>query len=408
MMKNKAKNTIMNKEKCEELICLLAKRTGTDGKDWYLTFRAREAMQVVFEEVKKLRGAGSVMLQPFTCSTVPEAVIASGMGLAYADICKSNLSMDPECLNGVDGKSCHAVILQHTFGMIDDKQSAEIRALADSTGMLLVEDCAHCAGRAASGADGKPAADVSVHSFGVEKILPTQFGAAVWVNPDMKDRKLHDAITAHFRALSATDANASRSVSTYITRFRILNHLPPALKKPMRKSWIASHKFIPAVASEELAGKTILDPSVPGDEVMSLCLDAFRNIDRNESRRSAAVESYRKALAEMPGNGKSFAIPASAMSGSAQPLLQFPVVFESNEDAMKLHDALNSAGIYNSTWGRPLLFPGVTNDQIFRFNDAVSKCPVSKECSNGIALLPTDKEPEQVSEIISIVRGSVE
>ena len=100
-MKNKAKDTIMNKEKCEELICLLAKRTGTDGKDWYLTFRAREAMQVVFEEVKKLRGAGSVMLQPFTCSTVPEAVIASGMDLDMRTSCRSNLSMDRKVMNGV-------------------------------------------------------------------------------------------------------------------------------------------------------------------------------------------------------------------------------------------------------------------------------------------------------------------
>ena len=91
-MKNKAKDTSNNKEKCEDLITLLAKRTGTDSRDWYLTFRAREAMQVVFEEVKKVRGAGSVMLQPFTCSTVPEAVIASGMDLEYADICKGNLS----------------------------------------------------------------------------------------------------------------------------------------------------------------------------------------------------------------------------------------------------------------------------------------------------------------------------
>jgi dTDP-4-amino-4,6-dideoxygalactose transaminase len=405
-MNSKAKDTSNNKEKCEDLINLLAKRTGTDSRDWYLTFRAREAMQVVFEEVKKVRGAGSVMLQPFTCSTVPEAVIASGMDLEYADICKGNLSMDPEFLK--ESQNCHAVILQHTFGMIDSDHASEIRALADSTGILLVEDCAHCAGRTAADADGKPLADVSVHSFGVEKILPTQFGAAVWIDPDMKDRGLYEAITAHFRALPPTDANASRSVSTYITRFRILNHLPPAVKKPIRNSWISSHRFIPAVSEAELAGRTILEPSVPGDEVMSRCLDAFRNIDRNESRRSAAVESYRKALAEMPGNVKSFAIPASAMSGSAQPLLQFPVVFESNEDAMKLHDALNSAGIYNSTWGRPLLFPGVTNDQIFRFDDAVSNCHVSKECSNGIALLPTDKEPEQVSEIISIVRGSVE
>ena len=405
-MKNKVNDTTMKKEKCEELIRLLAKRTGTDAGDWYLTFRAREAMQVVFEEVKRIRGAGSAVLQPFTCSTVPEAVIASGMVPEYADISRSNLSMVTEGMNAFP--DCHAVILQHTFGMIDDKQADEMRELADSTGMLLVEDCAHCAGRLAAGSDGKPVADVSVHSFGVEKILPTQFGAAVWVDPDMKDRKLHEAITAHFRALPVTDANASGSVSRYITRFRILNHLPQSVRKPIRSHWIATHKFIPAVSEAELAGHTLLDPSVPGDEVMSRCLDAFRNIDGNEARRTAAVESYKKAFAGMSDNCASYSVPESAVTGKTQPLLQFPLVFRSNEDAMKVHDALNRAGIYNSTWGRPLLFPGVTDDEIFRFDKAVSSCPVSKECSDGIALLPTDKEPDQVSEIIRIVKESME
>jgi hypothetical protein len=73
---------------------------------------------------------------------------------------------------------------------------------------------------------------------------------------------------------------------------------------------------------------------------------------------------------------------------------------------MKLHDALNQAGIYNSTWGRPLLFPGVTDDEVFRFDEAVSRCPVSKECSDGIALLPTDKDQDQVSAIIRILKES--
>ena len=305
-MKKNAKYNMENNAACTELKELLAKRTGTHPEEWYLTFRAREAMQVVFEEVRRIHGYGPVILQPFTCSTVPESVIAAGMDLRYADICRSTLSIDPDSLTtdadtdaSAPSHNAHAVIMQHTFGIIDKDQAACMREVCDSAGMLLVEDCAHCAGRMAAGSDGKPLADVSVHSFGVEKILPTQFGAAVRISPDMKDRKLHDAITEHFRALPATDANASASVRTYITRFRILNHLPPAVKKPVRDHWIRTHRFIPAVAAAELSGKTILEPTVPGDEVMSRCLDAFRDIKGNENRRTAAVISYRKAFADM-------------------------------------------------------------------------------------------------------------
>ncbi len=393
---------------CAELKELLAKRTRTDSCDWHLTFRAREAMQVVFEDVRKIHGDGSVILQPFTCSTVPEAVIASGMKLCYADINTETLSIDREslssCHDAETDKNALAVIMQHTFGIIDDAKAAEMRCAADSAGLLLVEDCAHCAGRMAMGSDGQPLADVSVHSFGVEKILPTQFGAAVWISPEMKDRKLYDAMTDHFRSLPATDANASASVSTYITRFRILSHLPAAVKDPLRRHWIRTHRFIPAVAAEELAGRTILEPSVPGDEVITPCLDAFRNIGDNESRRKAAVGSYRQAFTDVTS---AFTVPASAVKGDAQPLLCFPLVCSCNEDAMKLHSALNGAGIYNSTWGRPLLFPGVTDDEVFGFDDAVSTCPVCKACSDGIVLLPTNKDPQQVSDIINIIKSSL-
>ena len=407
-----AKESEKNNAACAELKELLAKRTGTDSCDWHLTFRAREAMQVVFEEVRKVRGNGSVILQPFTCSTVPEAVIASGMSLCYADINKETLSISLDSVLDAHDVSAtvndsQAVILQHTFGIIDSVQSETIRFAAEATGLLLVEDCAHCAGRVAARIDGKPLADVSVHSFGVEKILPTQFGAAVWVNPDIKDRELHAAITDHFSSLPATDANASASVSSYITRFRILNHLPDAVKKPLRDHWIRTHRFIPAVAAAELSGKTILDPSVPGDEVMGRCLEEFRKIGDNENQRKAASELYRDAFAGSAETGTVFSVPESAMNANAQPLLWFPLICSSNEDAMKIHSALNGSGIYNSTWGRPLLFPGVTDDEIFRFNDAVSSCPVSKECSDGIVLLPTDKDAEQVSEIIKIVRQAV-
>lgn len=408
-MNNNAKESDKINTACAELKDLLAKRTGTDPGDWYLTFRAREAMQVVFEEVRNVSGDGSVILQPFTCSTVPEAVIASGMKLCYADINAETLSIDRKNLNSclesrAEMNNAHAVIMQHTFGIIDGAKAVEMRSSADSAGLLLVEDCAHCAGRMALGSDGQPLADVSVHSFGVEKILPTQFGAAVWISPEMKDRKLYDAMTDHFRSLPATDANASASVSTYITRFRILSHLPAAVKDPLRRHWIRTHRFIPAVAAEELAGRTILEPSVPGDEVITPCLDAFRGIDDNESRRKAAVGSYRQAFTDVTS---AFTVPASALKGDAQPLLWFPLVCSCNEDAMKLHSALNGAGIYNSTWGRPLLFPGVTDDEVFGFDDAVSTCPVCKACSDGIVLLPTNKDPQQVSDIINIIKSSL-
>ena len=69
-----------------DLRTILAGRTGTSPDDWFVTFRGREAMQVAFEEISRIYGRGDVIIQPFTCSTVPESVLAGGLDIRYSDI----------------------------------------------------------------------------------------------------------------------------------------------------------------------------------------------------------------------------------------------------------------------------------------------------------------------------------
>ena len=47
----------------------LAERTGTCAKDWYVVFKPRYGMEVVFEVLRELRGGGSVVTQLMTCCT---------------------------------------------------------------------------------------------------------------------------------------------------------------------------------------------------------------------------------------------------------------------------------------------------------------------------------------------------
>ena len=385
---------------CTELKELLARRTGTCPDDWFLTFRAREALQVAFEEIRRIIRRPDAVVQPFTCSTVAEAVLAGGMALVYSDISEDNLSVDPEKIpfSSYTG----AVVIQHTFGMIDERSLLKLREVIHEAGAVLIEDCAQCSSRMALDASGKPIADISVHSFGLEKMTSTYFGAAVWIDPEMENQDLRDALIRHFSYLPPSDRRVSRSVPSYLTRIRILNHLPSAVRRPLRDHWTAKRKFIPGISPVELRGRILLAPSVPGFEVISRVIDAMKSIDENESQRSDAVQVYAKAFRD---KSTSLAVPSFALD-TDQPLLWFPVIAESENTAERITSALNAAGYYSSGWGRPLLFPGVADTAIFRLDQALCNCPVSKKCSDGIILLPTRVSAEDAVRIIEIVSGA--
>lgn len=382
---------------------IIAQRTKTDSNDWFLTFRAREAMQIVFEELRALRGEGSIIMQPFTCSTVPESAIASRMKPVYCDISEDDLSIDPEVLRKTleSSKDARAVILQHTYGIFNQASTDKVADIASKAGILLMEDCAHRVGRVAFDASSKPIADVSVHSFGVEKMISTTFGAITWIDPEMKDAALRDRLRARFASLPATDKRAASSVSSYITRLRILNHVPAAVKRPLRNHWVARRSFIPAVAPAELEGDTILAPSVPSEETISRVIAALDSINTNEATRQVAVTSYIQALSDPASDF--YTVPSEA-TAKPRPLLWFPLLMRTEEDALKLVKKLAEEGFYSSTWGRPLIFPGVTDPARFRLNQAYRDCPVSVNCSERILLLPTKQTEENAAKVISIIK----
>lgn len=432
----------------------ISQKTATAAQDWFFTFRAREALQVVCRQLYEAKGLGEVLTQLLTCSTVPEGIMAGGLKPRYLDIDEDTLAVRPEL---VTGENVRALIYQHSYGMFDAASAKALKeALRGTVGgvsanvtcsALFIEDCAHCALAMEKDWEDRPVADVSLHSFGVEKMIKTTFGAAVWVNPDMEDKALRERIVSAFEALPDLDPATAASVKSYRNRFRVLSHLPMRLRKPLRAKWVAKHKFIPAVAEDELAGKTILEPSLPTDEVLARVLEKLKGLDENEAQRKAAVLAYLDALlpraAEFEGakdgspeaegsneaaaeakdsnaaspindercgkGGQSAActeplwtIPAAARK--ARPLLWLPVVVDSPGRAERICRALNAKGFYSSRWGRPLLFPGVTKHAMFCAEGADASCPGAVHVSQNLVLLPTNRKPAEVEQILGIFK----
>ena len=125
----------------------------------YLTNSSRTALYL---GLKNLRlPAGSEVVYPeFTCTVVPQAIVKAGL--------KPATKLSPQT---------KAMIIQHLFGEPDDL--TKIVRLCRQRGIILVEDLAHSLGAKYLGKPVGSFGNLTVLSFGRDKIISSVFGGAL-------------------------------------------------------------------------------------------------------------------------------------------------------------------------------------------------------------------------------------
>ena len=64
----------------------------------------------------EIKTGDEIIIQAFTCVSVPNAIKAVGAKPVYADIEEKNLNLDPEKIEKLITEKTKAIIIQHTFG----------------------------------------------------------------------------------------------------------------------------------------------------------------------------------------------------------------------------------------------------------------------------------------------------
>ena len=378
---------------------ILANRTRTVACDWHLVFKARYGMLECFKSIGETEGFGEVITQLLTCITAVDPIISAGFVPTYGDISEDAFSLDAAKLSLSD--KTKAVVMQHTFGMIDISNSRRLAAQVKAHGALLLEDCAHCVGRFACGDDGLPLADVIFFSFGVEKILPTHFGGAVWINPKLKTGRhtsFYEHATARLTQLPALTKHLNFAAKTYATRMRILNHIPVRLSEFLRRLWIRSGSLEIAITEQEKQGMLPLVSQKPSEVIAAQVYRSMEALDEGNRERMLAVQKYARLF-----EGSSlFSVPNIAVD-QVQPLLRFPLLAPSQELADYVVKALRSRNVWAEHWGRPLLFPGTQHEEVFMLPD-MSILPVTTKVSERILCLPTDVTDTQFNALVDVFR----
>jgi dTDP-4-amino-4,6-dideoxygalactose transaminase len=380
----------------------LAARTGTDPGDWFLVFKARYGMEIVFRALRDVRGPGDVATQAFTCSTAIDPILVAGLTPVYGDVSPASISLDPERL--VLSAGTRAVVIQHTFGIIDTPAAGRLGDAAHRAGSLVVEDSAHCAGRMARDSAGAPLADVSIHSFGVEKMLPTRFGGAVWVNPRLGDgARLGDSalrarIVEGLRGAPVVGRRLDLVTRAYRGEVALLNRLPGVLSRPARGMLTSLRAFEPAVGAVEGRGSLPYRSMRPTAWMTRRIAAALPQLDEIEHRRGAAVTEYQSALASV------VEVPSAIRAGD--PLVRWPFFATDAAAALRTLAALRSAGVYAGNWYRPLLFPGVEDPSVYGYVPGDGRLVTSEDLSARVVNLPTTGGATQARRVAEVVRAA--
>ncbi len=372
----------------------LATLTQTEAADWFVVFKARYGMLEAFAALAGHTERRSVVTQLLTCSTAVDPILVAGMSPVYSEISPDSLSIDPGTL--ACGPDAAAVVIQHTFGIIDGPAARGVAIAARAAGAIVCEDSAHCVGRMARGLDGLPLADVSFHSFGVEKMLPTKFGGAVWVNPAMEPQ-LRAALVARLRALPAPGPLLTFAARTYRYQLALLNRLPRGIGAPVRKGLVKAGIFQPAVSRAETNGRLEHSSRTASRWMIASIATALDDLPGSVERRTLAVEAYVDEL------GERVHIPAAAKAG--QPLVRFPFLVPAGVDPDAVIAGLRATEVVAGSWYRPALFPGAVNPATYGYTPGDPAHAATENVIARIVNLPTAVGPERAR---SIARQALE
>lgn len=374
----------------------LAEASGTEAADWHLVSKARHALLVVFRSIARQAGPGEVVTQPFTCATAVAPIVTAGLTPRYADLDADTLALDPATLPSALSAATRAVVAQHTFG-----RAARVARLRDLTpeGALLVEDCAHCLADLGRDADGAPAADVSVHSFGVEKMLPTRAGGAVWVNPALRGTPWHPVLTTALAGLPTGGRREGVAHSLGTPARRVAGRLGAPGSRVLSAAASAGLVDL-AIMPSEREGRVAGEPTTLSGRALRDVAHAIPSLARSAQHRRRIATIYRVGLAGVSG----VTVPR-LLDDPTLTLVRYPLLLDSPGRAEAAFAALQAEGLVPGRWYRPVLFPGASDPADFAYTPGRS--PVAEDVSARVLNLQTAPfvTPEAAQRAVEVVRA---
>jgi dTDP-4-amino-4,6-dideoxygalactose transaminase len=142
------------------------------GQRAFLFSSGRSALYYAIKALG-LQEGDEVLVQAFTCVAVPNAVVWNSLRPVFVDI-DNSYNFDLVDLERKVTSQTKAILVQHTFGISANMEM--IKNIASKHNLYIIEDCAHALGNTYGGKLLGTFGDVSILSFGRDKIISSVFG----------------------------------------------------------------------------------------------------------------------------------------------------------------------------------------------------------------------------------------
>lgn len=312
-----------------------------DIKNLHFISNGTVALQLAIEALN-LKGS-EIITTPFSFVATTTSILWENCKPVFVDIEGDNFNIDPKKIEEKITDKTKAIMCVHVFGHPCNVE--EIQKIADKHGLKVIYDAAHAFGVVYKGKSLLSYGDISTCSFHATKIFHSVEGGACIANDDTVSKKLDLLKKFGFEGTDYSEVgiNAKNSEFHAAMGLCVLKHLEEIMQK--RK-----------------------EISLKYDELLSDLLQKPKTNDNYQYN-----------------------------------YIYYPVVFDSEEDLLKVFEKLNENEIYPRRYFYPSL------NTLPYLSEKVS-CPVSEDISSRIACLPLDPylDKESITKICDIIRSGLQ
>lgn len=297
------------------------------------------ALEIAYH-LLKLKFKSEVITTPFSFVATTSSLVFNGLKPIFADIDTDTFNLDPKNIEEKITDETSAIVPVHVFGNACEVE--EIDKIAKKYDLKVIYDAAHAFGVKYKGKSLLNYGDVSTLSFHATKLFHTIEGGALIINDDTLVKEAHRLINF---GIDEPDSVKSLGTNAKMNEF---------------------------------------------EAAMGLCvLDDMENI---MALRQGVVERYESGL-------KDVVMFQKQNKNSTKNYSYFPILFETEEQTLKVQKALNDAEIFPRRYFYPSLdtLPYIAESEVMN---------ISRNISERILALPMypDLDEKDQMKIINIVK----